>query len=87
MLIFLSNLRKSIQKNKIKRRKNILEKKILKKNMLLDEQKILLYYVFSFISEYLVFSIQDQKEEYMKSVSKNSLYSILRYYLYYLISK
>ena len=87
MLIFLSNLRKSIQKNKIKRRKKILKKKILKKNMLLDEQKILLYYVFSFISEYLVFSIQDQKEEYMKSVSKNSLYSILRYYLYYLISK
>jgi hypothetical protein len=87
MLHFLINLKKIIQENKIKRRQNILGKKILKKNMLQNEQKVLLSFVMTFISEYLIFSIQDQKEDYMKSISITSFLSILRYYVYYLISK
>jgi hypothetical protein len=87
MLHFLINLKKIIQENKIKRQQNILGKKILKKNMLQNEQKVLLSFVLVFISEYLTFSIQDQKEDYLKSISITSFLSILRYYVYYLLSK
>lgn len=87
MLHFLINIKKIIQENKIKRRQNILEKKILKKNMLQNEQKVLFSFVLTFISEYLIFSIQDHKEDYLKSISITSLLSIFRYYIFYLISK
>lgn len=74
--------------NKIREnKKNFpLQKKIIKKQIMDNDQKQLLSFVFVILSEYLLFSTVEQKEEYMKGISYQTGFSLLRYFIYYVIS-
>ena len=86
MLKFLTQTRKKFIR--IKKKGDgvkILRKQFLKK--LKKQDAVFLSLFLSFLSEYLIFSVEDNKEIFLRGISMQYSFSLLRYLFFYLISR
>jgi len=61
--------------------------KILRKQFLKKQDAVLLSIIFTFLSEYLIFSVEENKEVFLRGISMQYSFSLLRYFIFYLISR
>lgn len=83
MLNFLIQIRKKILS--IKKRESGV--KILRKQFIKKQDAILLSVIFTYLNEYLFFSVEENKESFLREISIQYSFSLLRYFIFYLISR